>query len=112
MKHSDYFSETRYELYDAVDYCGPIDYIILEGYEFLTIDKSSDPIVIELFPQSPRDNADIGTHIVTMQIVLTDYPSSDYEKNFISVQFTVTIEEPPNNQSETNNNNDLPFFDP
>ena len=67
------------------NYCGTVDYVIDEGYAFLAIDKSSDPIVIELSPQSPRDDFFIGTNVATLRIFLTDYPSSTYDDNYLTV---------------------------
>ena len=57
MRYSDRISNTMKQYHGISNHCGPIEFTIDEGFEFLTIDASNDPVVITLLPESPRDDS-------------------------------------------------------
>ena len=70
--------------YGLKNFCGLFSFTIEEGYDFITVTEEMDKIVLS--PESPRDDAYIGTSEATLKVELVDY--QDF---YLMYQFNVTL---------------------
>ena len=74
--------------------CGKSSYVPLEDFSWLSIEEDalSNTMVLKVAPTS---NAEAGTHLVTLEMYLEDYPDNVVAQITFSVQIIETVNQAP-----------------